>query len=318
MGRASVWAWCILIVLTSGSLGRASAQSPDPALEELRQALRRAQEVLRSQQAVIEALQKRVADLEAKPGQAATVARQPTEPSQVKAAEAKAEPAAFSASWKDGRTTLRFPAAELVLSNRLQYRWTETAHDDPEKEENGAFRVRRFKTQVAGWAYTKDLTFRIQVDWANANTSLGVLDDAWIQYDFTRGKKWFMVRAGQGKTPFGRQSIAPTASDMFADRSFVSTQFCSIRDVGVTVTGQFGPSSVKDLVEYGVGLYNGEGRSKYDNADGKVQTDYRLVISPWGSAGYDEANPEGAPAPKLSLGFDCERNDHRMKDPKSH
>jgi phosphate-selective porin OprO/OprP len=317
MRTASVWTWCILVVVITGGLGRVLAQTPDTALDELRQELRQAQEVLKGQQAIIEVLQKRLAELEARQSQPASVPSQAPEYLQANGA-AKPQPSSFSVSWKEGRTTLRFPSAELVLSNRLQYRWTDTTNSDPEKEENGAFRVRRFKTQITGWAYTKDLTFRLQVDWANANTSLGVLDDAWVQYDLTGGKKWFMVRAGQGKTPFGRQSIASTASDMFADRSFVSTQFCSIRDVGVTATGQFGPSAVKDLVEYSVGLFNGEGRSKYDNADGHYQTDVRLVISPWGSAGYDEANPEGASTPKLSLGFDCEHNDHRLKDPKSH
>lgn len=310
------WSWCILAVLISGSLSRALAQSPDPTLEELKQQLRQAQDVLKSQQAVIESLQKRVADLEAKEASAARTP-QPAQSLQAKSAEG-AGPSPFSLSWKAGRTTLRFPSCELVFSNRLQFRWTDATNDDPEKEENSAFRVRRFKTQITGWAYTKDLTFRMQVDWANANTSLGVLDDAWVQYDLTCGRQWVMIRAGQGKTPFGRQSIASTASDMFADRSFVSYQFCSIRDVGLTVMGQFGPASIKDLVEYSVGIFNGEGRGKYDNADGKYQTDCRLVISPWGSAGYDEANPEGAPAPKLSLGVGYERNDHRLRDAKTH
>ncbi|OYW03974.1 MAG: hypothetical protein B7X11_03220 [Acidobacteria bacterium 37-65-4] len=75
---------------------------------------------------------------------------------------------------------------------------------------------------------------------------------------------------------------------------------------------------MKDLVEYSVGVYNGGGRSVYTNADGKYQTDFRLMVSPWGSAGYDEANPDGAPAPKLSLGIDYEHNDQRVRDPKTN
>ena len=293
------------------------AQSVDENMEELKHELRQAQEALKSQQALIEALQKRVADLEA--GQARPEAAAPGQPAPMQAAVSSppSTPAPFSASWKDGKTTFRFANAEVNLSNRLQYRWTNDTYDDPNQRANGAFAVRRFKSQITGWAYTKDLTFRLQVDWANANTSLGVLDDAWVQYDFTHGRQWFMLRAGQGKTPFGRQSIASTATDMFADRSFVTAAFCSIRDVGLTATGQFGPSAVKDLFEYSVGVYNGGGRSVYANPDGNYQTDYRLVVSPWGSTGYDEANPNGTPSPKLSLGFEYEHNDQRVRDGKT-
>jgi phosphate-selective porin OprO/OprP len=294
------------------------AQSVDVNIGELKRELRQAQEVLKSQQAVIEALQKRVADLEA--GQAQTSAAAPGQSPQMQATVSSppSTPAPFSVSWKDGKTTFRFAQAEFYLSNRLQYRWTGDTFDDPRLQDTGTFAVRRMKSQIIGWAYTKDLTFRLQVDWANANTSLGVLDDAWVRYDFTHGHRWFMLRAGQGKTPFGRQSIAQTATDMFADRSFVSTAFCTIRDVGLTATGQFGPSSVKDLIEYSVGVYNGGGRSVYTNADGKYQTDIRVMVSPWGSAGYDEANPDGAPVPKLSLGFDVEHNDQRVRDPNAN
>ncbi|MGC8724033.1 MAG: hypothetical protein ACP5VF_09190 [Acidobacteriota bacterium] len=293
------------------------AQSVNENMEELKRELRQAQEVLKSQQAIIEALQKRVADLEA--GRARTEAAAPGQPAPMHAAVSSppSTPAPFSVSWKDGKATFRFANAEVNLSNRLQYRWTNDTYDDPHQQANGAFAVRRFKTQITGWAYTEDLTFRLQVDWANANTSLGVLDDAWVQYDFTHGRQWFMLRAGQCKTPFGRQSIASTATDMFADRSFVTTTFCSIRDVGLMATGQFGPSAVKDLFEYSVGVYNGGGRSVYANPDGNYQTDYRLVVSPWGSTGYDEANPNGTPSPKLSLGFEYEHNDQRVRDGKT-
>jgi hypothetical protein len=144
-----------------------------------------------------------------------------------------------------------------------------------------------------------------------------VLDDAWVQYDFSRGRKWFMLRAGQGKTPFSRQSIAPTATDMFTDRSFVTYLFTSVRDVGLMASGQFGPESVKDMFQYGVGVFNGNGRSIYTNLRNQYKTDYRLVFSPWGSTGYDEANPNGTPAPKLSLGVDYENNDRRVRDPRT-
>ncbi len=284
------------------------AQTPQDPIEELKVQLRRAQETLQQQQALIESLQKRLDELEKKD----KAAVKPQEPALRASAQAPASPSPVSVSWKDGQTTFKFPGAQINVSNRLQYRWTDDHFQDPEKVDQGAFTVRRFKTSVYGWAYTKDLTYRLQVDWANANTSLGILDDAWIQYDFTHGKGLFQLRAGQMKTPFGRQSIAATKANQFVDRSFVSYQFCAIRDVGVMATGQFGTSSVKDMFEYSFGLFNGGGRSVYTNPDNKYQRDFRFVFSPWGSAGYDEANPYGAPKPKLSVGFDYEHNDRRI------
>lgn len=292
-------------------------QSPDPALEEVKLQVQQAQEALQKQQAVIEALQQRIADLEKGRQDGATAPPAPSESAAPAAQPAKGAPPPFSAAWKDGKTSFTFPGAELVLSNRIQARYLYADFQNPKLTDTGAFSIRRFKTCVTGWAYTKDLTFRLQVDWANANTTLGVLDDAWVQYDFTHGKKWFTLRAGQGKTPFARQAIASTATDMFADRSVVTYLFTSVRDVGLMAAGQLGPSSVPDLIEYGVGVFNGSGRSVYTNTRNQVKTDYRLVVSPWGSAGYDEANPNGTPAPKLSLAVDYENNDRRVRDTKT-
>lgn len=292
-------------------------QAPDPALEELKRQVQQAQEALQKQQEVIDALQKRIADLEKV--QQASAATPP--PAQVSTAPApppaKGAAPSFSAAWKDGKTSFTFPGAELVLSNRIQARYLLADFQNPQLTDTGAFSIRRFKTCITGWAYTKDLTFRLQMDWANANTTLGVLDDAWVQYDFSHGRKWFMLRAGQGKTPFARQALASTATDMFADRSTVTYLFTSVRDVGLMASGQFGPASVPDLVEYGVGVFNGSGRSVYTNTRNQYKTDYRLVVSPWGSAGYDEANPNGTQAPKLSLAIDYESNDRRVRDSKT-
>ncbi len=251
------------------------AQTPQDPIEELKLQLRQAQEALQKQQSVIESLQKRLDQLEK-----SKAAPQAPQSALQASAQTPAAPTPVSVSWKDGQTTFKFPNAQINVTNRLQYRWTDDHYQDPAPVDQGAFAVRRFKTQVTGWAYTPDLTFRFQADWANANTALGVLDDAYIQYDFTHGKGLFQIRAGQGKTPFGRQSIASTRTDQFADRSFVTTQFCSIRDVGIMATGQFGPSSVKDMFEYSVGLYNGGGRSVYTNADNKYQRDWRLPPRP--------------------------------------
>ncbi len=303
MNRWTMWVRVAAIFFGLSS----AAQVPAGEVESLKAELRAAQEALRVQQAVVEDLQRRMADLEA-------LAAAPQAPSVNGKAEEASRDALLRAEWKGGTTRLTFPRAEVRLTNRLQYRWTWTRHSDPAVEDSGAFKVRRFKTQIQGWAYTPDLTYLLQVDWANSNTSLGILDDAAVNYDFTRGKGRLQIKAGQFKTPFGRQSLASTRTDMFADRSFVTYEFCAIRDVGLMVHGKTGPKAAPDLLEYAAGIFNGGGRSRYENPDGNYQKNLRLVVSPWGSAGYDEASPEPVPSARLSLGAAYEENDRRLKD----
>lgn len=303
--RFSFWVVGAVLLGASSLFG----QTPSPVVSEVR----RLEEELRVSQETLAAEQKRVADLERRLEalEARLALTEGAADSAVPAAS-KAPESTVRVTRKDGTTTLTFPRAEVRLANRLQLRWTDSRHGDPETTDGGAFRIRRFKTQLQGWAYTPDLTFLLQVDWANANTSLGILDDAAVNYDFTHGKGLFQIRAGQFKTPFGRQSLASTRTDMFVDRSFVTYEFCSVRDVGVQLHGKVGPASRPDLLEYAAGLFNGEGRSRYDNPDGKYQKNLRLVLSPWGSAGTDEAGLHEAPDFRVSFGAAYEENDHRV------
>ena len=313
-----MWNWTkgrtILALVVLALAGNAAAQSGDPSLQEIKDQLRQAQEAIQQQQAVIEALQRRLGQLEQ--AQAAPPVSTPVaHPSEVGSpSNSVALPA--SITWKDGQTIATFPKAEIRLSNRLQIRWVNDHLSGADRylDDYSSFSIRRAKTTLTGWAYTKDLTFGLQVDWANANTARGVLDDAYVNYDFTHGHGYFQLRAGQFKTPFGRQSIASTKTDMFADRSLVTYLFCGIRDVGLMAWGTLGPDKVKDLFEYRVGVFNGGGRSVYINVDNKYQKNLRLMVSPWGSTGYDEDSPDITPKPKLSLAFDYEENDSRVKD----
>ena len=106
---------------------------------------------------------------------------------------------AFDIAWKDGKTTIKSKQAELNISNRMQIRFT---HEDLDtnsstsKPERDSFRLRRMKMKFDGWVYNKDLTYEFQANFAD---SANILEDANINYDFTKGKKAVMVKAGQFK-----------------------------------------------------------------------------------------------------------------------
>ncbi|HSG40308.1 MAG TPA: porin, partial [Thermoanaerobaculia bacterium] len=186
---------------------------------------------------------------------------------------------AFDVSWKDGKTTIKNKSAELVISNRLQLRFTEQM---PEVgDDKGSFRVRRAKTKFEGWAYTKDLTYELQLNWPDSSNPL---EDANVNYDFTNGKKAFQLKAGQFKVPFGRQELTSSGSQQFVDRSAVSNFFARGRDIGVQAWG----TPLGGKLDWRVGVFNGNGRTVSSNDNDQLQTNARLTFQPFGDVKYSE------------------------------
>src|SRR5688572_23909665 len=77
----------------------------------------------------------------------------------------------MNVAWKDGKTTIDTDLAQINISNRIQFRFTESEVlssllPGSEGEESiGSFRVRRAKTKFDGWFYDKDLTYELQLNW---------------------------------------------------------------------------------------------------------------------------------------------------------
>jgi len=217
----------------------------------------------------------------------------------------------FDVKWRAPGLRLTFPKFELNWSNRIQIRATQ---EDPENTAGQAdrlsFRIRRLRLKLDGWAYTKNLTYEVQVSLHETGTATSnILEDANIDYDFTDGKKAFRLKAGQYKVPFGRQELTSSGSQQFVDRSIVSSEFARGRDLGVQLWGQLGPASVADMFEWRVGAFNGAGRSVTRNSNDKLQYNGRLTFSPWGSTGYSESHLEAFPTPRLALAVNFEDRD---------
>ena len=195
---------------------------------------------------------------------------------------------AFDLSWKDGKTTIKSKNAELNISNRMQIRFT---HEDLDinsatsKPERDSFRLRRMKMKFDGWVYNKNLTYEFQANFAD---SANILEDANINYDFTKGKKAVMVKAGQFKVPFGRQELTSSGSQQFVDRTLVSNTFARGRDIGVQLWGT--PFSSK--IDWRVGLFNGNGRTVSRNDNDDLQLNARLAWQPFGDVKYSESDFE--------------------------
>ncbi len=205
----------------------------------------------------------------------------------------------FTIGWKDGKTTLDTKNAQLVLSNRMQVRFTQT---DPDiGKGKGSFRIQRMRTKIEGWAYTKNLTYELQVDWTEAPA----LRDARITYDFTGGTKAFMLTAGQFKVPFGRQELTSSGSQEFVDRSIASAEFSKGRDIGLQMHGLLAGGKL----DWRLGAFNGAGRNQASNDNDKYQYNARLTWQPFGDAKYSESDFDSTDKPLFALAAGYESND---------
>lgn len=207
---------------------------------------------------------------------------------------------AFTVGWKDGKTSIESKSAKLDISNRVQIRWT---NEMPEVgDDRGSFRIRRAKTKFEGWAYTKDLTYEVQLNWPD---TANPLEDVAINYDLTKGKKTFQLKFGQYKVPFGRQELTSSGSQQFVDRALASNEFARGRDIGLQLWGQ--PAGGK--LDWRVGIFNGNGRTVSRNDNDKYQVNARVTWQPFGDVKYSEGDFESSAKPLFAIAGQYESND---------
>ena len=207
---------------------------------------------------------------------------------------------AFTVGWKDGKTSIESKSAKLDISNRVQIRWT---NEMPEVgDDRGSFRIRRAKTKFEGWVYSKDLSYELQLNWPD---TANPLEDVNVNYDFTKGKKTFQLKAGQFKVPFGRQELASSGSQQFVARAIASGEFARGRDIGVQFWGQ--PAGGK--FDWRFGIFNGNGRTVSRNDNDKYQINARATWQPFGDVKYSEGDFESTTKPLFALSGQYESND---------
>jgi hypothetical protein len=229
----------------------------------------------------------------------------------------KPEPARpFELYWKEGETVFETDGFRIGLSNRIQFRFTDQYPDGkiqlPGTEHPGdaigTFRIRRAKTQLAGYFWKPEIQFELQIGWAGSDATGGSstfsgIEDALLNWDASK-KGTFQVRVGQYKVPFGRQEFTSSERQQFVDRSILSGEFSHSRDVGVTLWGRLAGGKV----EYWAGMFNGNGRQKVFNDNNKYQYDLRLMYQPWGDVKYSEGDFESKDRPLLAIAAGFEKN----------
>jgi phosphate-selective porin OprO/OprP len=188
----------------------------------------------------------------------------------------------------------------LSLGARFQGRYTFTDKDDANGsvQDVSELRVRRMKVFMSGHAFSKDLTYKLQVNFADAATGSNgtskLLEDALMNYKFLNEAQ---VQVGQDKVPFARQELTSSGAQQFVDRSNATDTFKPARDTGVMFHGK----AMDSLLAYNLGWYGGVGqnvlRSNNNNALAA-----RVAVNPFGDMPYSEADLDHSEKPLVSVG----------------
>ncbi len=197
---------------------------------------------------------------------------------------------------------------QLSLGGRLQARYSffdrdQDSGDASQDQDVSQFQIRRMKVWMNGYAYTKDLTYLLQIDTTQTsstpssgtgNSGAKFIDHAYFNY---RIIDEFQVLAGQTKVPFGRQWLTSSGSLSFVDRSPASDAFRPGYDIGVKLNGKI----AKGLVNYDLGVYGGKGQGiTSSNNDNSFAA--RVAVNPLGELAYNEADLDTTDKPLVSVG----------------
>lgn len=176
----------------------------------------------------------------------------------------------------------------LDLGLRVQVRYSHFFPNEGDAE--GSFRIRVARLALAGHAY-RHFDYRVQFELAG---SAARLLDATLGHTFSPAAT---LTVGQSKAPFGRQQLISTTRLQFVGRSIVDGRFSAGRQVGALLSGFVGG----DALEYGVGIYNGEG-TNVTNTDGDFMQVGRLVWTPLGPYPLAESSLDYPESPRVALG----------------
>ncbi len=190
---------------------------------------------------------------------------------------------------------------QLSIGGRIQPRYTYTDADNVTRsgQDVSEWKVRRAKIYVGGYAYSKDLTYRIQMALENGS-SAKLLDDAYLNYRFADA---LQVQAGQFKIPFTRQELISDALLQFVDRSNAVDSFKPSYDFGAMAAGKFG----QGIFAYNAGIFGGAGQSTARATNNNALA-VRLVANPSGNVPYSEADLGQSAKPLVSVGASYFRN----------
>lgn len=182
-------------------------------------------------------------------------------------------------------------AWSLRVGLLLQLRYQLSSTPDPARESE--FVVRMARPQLRGTVLAPWIHFFVQPELAGPSARL--LD---LQIDL-RPDEAIALRVGQFLTPFSRTFTTPVPLLLFPDFAQANDFFRADRDTGAMLYG----APLGGLLEYYVGVFNGNGIDHGGNDDERMTYMARLVASPLGAVSADETPQLGSHVPfRVSFG----------------
>jgi hypothetical protein len=114
---------------------------------------------------------------------------------------------------------------------------------------------------LTGNLFRKELTYKLQMDWANDNGT-NAIKDGWFDWQLMSGEYNLSVRAGQQKTGYGREHSISAEKLDFVDRAISTQALTNSRSRGVQLHGE----AMENRLSWHVGLFNSDVASAGVNA----------------------------------------------------
>jgi hypothetical protein len=152
----------------------------------------------------------------------------------------------------------------LKINGQLQVRHVYNHRDNPPgdgDEHRSGFEVRRAKLKFKGHVVDPRWTYKIDGAFNRSGGDLQ-LEDGWIDYNFENG---WSVKMGQFKSPFTREELVSSSSQLAVERSLVNEAFTGNRTQGVMLT--YKADQFRIMASYDDGFDNGDFGGGIGNLD---------------------------------------------------
>jgi len=176
--------------------------------------------------------------------------------------------------------------------------------DSDVKKDVSSFEIKRIKLWLMGHAFTKDLTYKLQMRLSNIQggdiKNGGLMEETRINYRF---RDDFQVLFGQTKTRFGRQAILSSKKMHLVDKSQVTKAFFPTYDSGLMLHGK-----VADGLFYYEGFVSGGAGQNTWRETSRAAWNARLAVNPLGYMKYAEGDLKSSKKPLVSFAANYYQN----------
>jgi len=190
---------------------------------------------------------------------------------------------------------------QMTFGGRMQYRYT--FMDADSGTDSSKFEAKRIRLIAQGYAYTKNLTYKLEIDPVQlaSEPGKGGLLDSFVNYK-VMDELQFLV--GQTKVKYGYTMIQSDGTLMFVDRVPFIGKMVPAYEIGAFAYG----SVAGGLFDYALSVTNGDGQTNAANTNHNAFA-ARIVTSPLGKMSTDEPDLAIGKKPLFTVGANYYYND---------